>query len=90
MANILENKLKLSRSKTDPCLFYQKNKLGEVVFCLYVEDKTVMEEAKAVADTEKGLKKYLTIKSTDMNKYVGCTFIKTEKGLLLQILLAQS
>ena len=51
-----------------------------MVVCLYVDDNAVMGEAKAVADTEKSLRKYLTIKSTDMNEYVGCTFIETGKA----------
>ena len=40
-------------------------------------------EEKAIFAAEKELKKYFTVKLSDMNDYLGCTYEETDKGLLI-------
>ena len=83
MAEVLTKKLGFSRSMKDPCLFYRKNEKGEIIICLYVDDTAMIGDPEALEDTEAKLKKFFTVKVTELNEYVGCTFIRTKKGFLL-------
>lgn len=84
IAGILEDKLNFRRSKKDPCLFYKNDPMfGELVICFYVDDCGIIGEEPAMQDLETQLKKYFTVTVTDMNEYIGCTYVKTLKGLLV-------
>ena len=50
---------------------------------MYVDDCGMIGEEPAMQDLETQLKKYFTVTVTDMNKYIGCTYVKNLKGLLI-------
>ena len=69
MAHVLEKELKFTRSKKEPCIFYQNNKLGEIVICLCVNNNGMFLDEAAIQDTVKGLQKFFTVKVTDLENY---------------------
>lgn len=73
IANTLVDNMSYIRSKTDPCLFYRKNKKCESVVLLYVDDSAVLGVRDAVQDTYEQLKNHYTVTIEDMKEYLGCT-----------------
>ena len=67
-------KLFFEQCQVNPCLLYQNNKKGLVVFCVYVDDCCLMGNKLAVQEAIKEIKELYTChKIGELTKYLGVT-----------------
>ena len=83
-SSILTDKLGFERSKSNNCLFQRKNKVGEVLFCMYVDDAFCVGDKKAVESTFYELSQHFSIKDEgEMGEYVGCSIEENKDHVFL-------
>ena len=83
-SSILTEKLGFKHSKSNNCLFQQRNHKGNVLFCMYVEDAFCAKDKTAVEAAYRELEEHFAIKDEgEMGEYVGCTIEEEDDNIYL-------
>ena len=83
---VLVKEAKMQKCDLDPCLFYRKNELGEVIASVYVDDIFSIGDKGAVDDIISILKNNFSVKILgELKEYIGCKVVRiNEKAWLKQ------
>jgi len=74
--------LGFEQCKNNPCLFFRTNELGDVIFCIYVDDSFTVRDELALEDTIDEISKKFTLQiNRNADEYLGCRIEKTEDGI---------
>ena len=74
------NKMGLSRSSTDTCLYYIQTAVGMVVWLLWIDDCLCLGPPEAVEEAKnKFMKEFDSTNKGKMKEYIGCKIIHDAK-----------